>query len=265
MLASPTIKTGDTLDSTNRYTVQPTLLVVDTDPSAAAFIRHFVEGYDIFQIFRPDQILDKVEYYHPHAIIWNTQTQERLPEELTKMLQTPIIECSLPTPKAIALQIGVDVCIAKPISPSVLLQEIRSFMDVHNILIIDDDRDFVQLIERTIRKVPWDLKIRHAYDGLEGIVEIEKERPDLVLLDLIMPQMDGYQVLKRIKNQDSTEDIPVILLSGADFAEEVSKDDVSRIVVNAKTGGVGGIMHYLLAIIEAYTPDYESTSEFVLN
>jgi len=66
-------------------------------------------------------------------------------------------------------------------------------------------------------------KIIHALDGEIGLSLVIKEKPDLVLLDLILPKIDGFEVLKRIKENQETKNIPVIILTNLEESVDVGK------------------------------------------
>jgi len=92
-------------------------------------------------------------------------------------------------------------------------------MDKKNKLLIIDD-DTTTLME-LIGILKQDYTISTAKNGMSAIENIEKTAPDLVLLDLIMPGMSGFDVMKKLNQMDNTKDIPVILISGAiDIDEE---------------------------------------------
>ena len=78
------------------------------------------------------------------------------------------------------------------------------------ILIIDDDEVFAKILVDSLSKEKY--KVVHVVDGEEGLRLAQLENPDLILLDLVLPQMDGFEVLERIKNNESISKIPVIIL-----------------------------------------------------
>jgi len=80
------------------------------------------------------------------------------------------------------------------------------------ILCIDDDPDIQTTIELRMR--PYDVEIQHAFYGMQGVVETVNSQPDLVLMDLAMPNGDGHYLLDCLKNNSATADIPVIVLTG---------------------------------------------------
>ena len=76
-----------------------------------------------------------------------------------------------------------------------------------NILIIEDDKFLRELISRKL--INENFKIDEAIDGEEGLKKLQEAKPDLVLLDLILPGLDGFEVLERMKDNPSTSIIPV--------------------------------------------------------
>ena len=86
------------------------------------------------------------------------------------------------------------------------------------VLIIDDEKDYIEVLK--IRVVDaGDFDVFSARSGREGLATAKKEKPDLILLDIRMPKMDGFEVLKRLKKMPETVSIPVIMLT-ADCDEE---------------------------------------------
>ncbi len=81
----------------------------------------------------------------------------------------------------------------------------------HRILIVDDNRSLVLASERVLQKEGFD--VLTAFDGLEGLEKARAEKPDLIILDIVMPEMDGYEVCRQLKSDPDTARIPVIILS----------------------------------------------------
>jgi len=83
------------------------------------------------------------------------------------------------------------------------------------ILIIDDQKDNLISIEAVIGINITNCKVLTALSGKQGIKLAKEEQPDTILLDIIMPEMDGYEVCKQLKEDLSTKHIPIILISAA--------------------------------------------------
>jgi len=82
---------------------------------------------------------------------------------------------------------------------------------VNTILIIEDDPSIKQMYKMKFAEAKY--KVLEASTGVEGIEMAKKERPSIILLDIIIPQLDGFKVLQKLKDDDSTKKIPVILLT----------------------------------------------------
>jgi DNA-binding response OmpR family regulator len=89
------------------------------------------------------------------------------------------------------------------------------------ILIIEDDKFLRELIARKLNEE--DFEVSEAVDGEEGIKKIKEEKPDLILLDLILPGIDGFEVLARMREDSTLSSIPVIILSNLGQKEDVEK------------------------------------------
>lgn len=79
------------------------------------------------------------------------------------------------------------------------------------ILVVDDERHIVRLVEVNLTRAGYE--IATAYDGIEALEKVKSEKPDMIVLDVMMPRMDGFEVLKRLQADASTQDIPVIMLT----------------------------------------------------
>lgn len=92
---------------------------------------------------------------------------------------------------------------------------------MQTILIVEDDKFLRELIAQKLLKEKYE--VSEAIDGEQGIKKIKEEKPDLALLDLILPGIDGFEVLSRMKEDSSVASIPVIILSNLGQKEDVEK------------------------------------------
>jgi CheY-like chemotaxis protein len=90
-----------------------------------------------------------------------------------------------------------------------------------NILIVDDDRFLLDILSFTLKKAGYD--ILTAMDGNEALQLIENEHPDLVISDIMMPNLDGYAMLEKIRNNSSTIATKVIFLSAKGNPKDIEK------------------------------------------
>lgn len=79
------------------------------------------------------------------------------------------------------------------------------------ILVVDDEPDFATIVQGNLEKEGFEVDV--AYNGIEGIEKVKASPPDAIVLDVMMPEMDGYKVCKELKNDENFADIPIILLT----------------------------------------------------
>jgi len=83
--------------------------------------------------------------------------------------------------------------------------------DKQLILVVDDDTDLVEMVSMKLENE--DFRVAKAYDGLEAMDRIQEERPDLMVLDVMMPRKDGYTLCDELKTSDEYKDINIVLLT----------------------------------------------------
>ncbi len=121
------------------------------------------------------------------------------------------------------------------------------------VLIVDDEPDVVTMWQRSLLMEGFDVLC--AYDGISAVDMAEVDKPDLVLLDIMMPMMSGYDVCRQIKANPITEHIPVLCVTSAQSAE---------VRENAKAAGAQGLLikpfatRELVAQINRFLPSAQS-------
>ena len=97
-------------------------------------------------------------------------------------------------------------------------------MSKKKILIIEDESDQTMMVKARLEANGYE--VSSAFDGAEGLNKVQQEKPDLVLLDLILPKMDGFEVFTFLRKDPQTKSIPVIVITafGTEFAEERCRD-----------------------------------------
>ncbi len=91
------------------------------------------------------------------------------------------------------------------------------------VLIVDDEPMTVRLITRALAKIDKDLQIETAHDGFEAGQKLETFHPDLVILDILLPGVDGFRVLKNIRNHKNNQNIKICVISGVDIETTKAK------------------------------------------
>jgi CheY-like chemotaxis protein len=127
---------------------------------------------------------------------------------------TAIISCSLPSEQRAAQAYGAADYLVKPITQQALIKAIKALAKpIHNILVVDDERDVTRMLSRMIAAYDQRCEVLQANNGEDGLAIMYREHPDLVLLDIQMPVMDGFATLHHMKNDLMLQDIPVIIAS----------------------------------------------------
>ncbi|MCK5592382.1 MAG: response regulator [Candidatus Pacebacteria bacterium] len=89
------------------------------------------------------------------------------------------------------------------------------------ILIIDDEKLIVKAFEDHLKREGYDIEV--AYDGEEGLTKAKEFKPDLILLDILMPKVDGITLLRDLKNSSETESIPVVMITNLESKENIDE------------------------------------------
>lgn len=79
------------------------------------------------------------------------------------------------------------------------------------ILVVDDERHIVRLVEVNLQRAGYDVVT--AYDGVEALEKVKADKPDMIVLDVMMPRMDGFEVLQNLQADPESAEIPVIMLT----------------------------------------------------
>jgi two-component system cell cycle response regulator len=92
------------------------------------------------------------------------------------------------------------------------------------ILVVDDNRITTKLLRRYLEANGFEAK--EAYDGIECLEQVELQKPDTIVLDVMMPRLDGYETVRKLKSQEHTKDIPVVIVTALnDVANQLKSID----------------------------------------
>lgn len=97
------------------------------------------------------------------------------------------------------------------------------------ILLVDDHDQNLELLEAYLEDLR--AQVRTARDGVEALAKVAAEKPDLILLDIMMPRMSGYQVAKKLKADAATRDIPIIMVTALGEVSDIEKASDAGVTV----------------------------------
>jgi CheY-like chemotaxis protein/anti-sigma regulatory factor (Ser/Thr protein kinase) len=257
------LQEGRPLEPAQAATSSP-LLVADPDPSVGALIDSHIEHHEVVQVDDSDRLREAVIHHHPRAIVLNVPPKQRAEHDDSWSASVPIIECSLPSQAWVAQDLQIAACLTKPITAAQLGNTLEALGHVRDVLVVDDDIGFCQLIERMLQASNRGLEVRRAYSGPDGLAALRSQRPDVLLLDLIMPDVDGFQVLKEIRDDPAIASVPVVVLTATSLAEHALAQRGGEIVIRRTDGlQLGEILACMRAVVEILEPRYDERAAFV--
>ena len=133
----------------------------------------------------------------------------------------PVVMVSVMAEQENGSALDVEDYLVKPIDMNRLSRVIERATGQSNsqsLLLVDDDSASLEAMSRILEEAGW--KTSQASDGAEALEVLEKNRPAAIVLDLLMPVMDGFEFLEKLQTNDQLSSIPVIVLSGKDPSEK---------------------------------------------
>ena len=205
--------------------LRPRILVCDENQGLWTGLRRYSDEVELIETAGPASTLEELHRSPATVVMFNATAPTALWSAVTEVSQgapdTPLVGCLVPSPLARALEAGAADYLVKPITHSNLEEVIRSVgKPVERVLIVDDDPDVLRLWKRMLRTYDSALEISMASSGEQALAHLHTQPADLVLLDVLMPEMDGWQVLELMNRDEAIRDTPVVLLSAQDPTEQ---------------------------------------------
>ncbi len=220
-----------------------------------------LETYQITPVGDAAQVPALVHELRPQAVIINSAREHagRQAREVRQQLDhspIPIIMCPLVGKRRMGQMLGVLDYLIKPIGRDALLSVLdRVNSPVRRVLVVDDDPQMARLIARMLETSGRDYEVACAGNGIEGLCEMRAQRPDLLLLDLVMPGMDGHAMLAELRADPQLRDTPVVIITAQEHTPEEERQlEHNLLIVRSETGFTNAeVIAYLRNILEAAT------------
>jgi CheY-like chemotaxis protein len=197
------------------------ILVIEDEPRTAALLHGLLErvGYRVISASSGEEALVRVAECQPDLITIDIDLPGidgfdtiRLFRENPALETTPVVIISLVQDEETASELGVAASFDKPFEEDKLLECIEKILaEGQKILVCDPDATTRQLLEETLLQKGYHLIF--VQDGLDLLVQARKDQPQLIIMDLQLSDMDGYEVLRRLNRRPETVDIPVIAMT----------------------------------------------------
>ncbi|STY31383.1 sensory box histidine kinase/response regulator [Legionella wadsworthii] len=207
-----------------------TVLIVDDDPKIHEILQKTLDkaGINVLHAFHGEECLSLAKKYHPDLITldvimpmmdgWTTLTALKSDPNLVNI---PVILVSMLLEKDLGFALGAVDYVSKPIEPKLLMDKIQHILPadaIKSVLIVDDEADARNILRRSINKSGWSLM--EAQNGREALECLAKEPPSLILLDLMMPEMDGFEVIRELQKNEKWAQIPVIVITAKELTQK---------------------------------------------
>jgi len=194
------------------------VLLVTSSAEDAAMLQHALDGYSLQQVQTLKQAEEQTGQVFPRAVIVaaeaGTLQVENLPYDL------PVVHFSLP--RHAALSHNIHAQLVKPISRKVLLDTLQALgPGLRRILVVDDDPAMIRFVQQSLRadSDAGGYDLISALSGEQALALLETNPVDAILLDLELPDINGWELLANLQNQKKLNDIPVIIISAQDIPE----------------------------------------------
>ena len=215
------------------------VIVLNTDPRVIEFFERHLNRQHVIAVDSFNAVLSHLET-NPAALIMDKRDCDILQKNQAHQIimdRVTVITCPMPSGRRQMMTLGAADYLVKPISADVLKQSIHQLSIVpEHILIVDDEQEIVRLFGRLLKAILPDARITMAYTGQEALALLDMIHPDLVILDIMMPDVDGITVLETIKNTPESADIPIIIASAKGASEAISPSDHGNLFIQKPNG-----------------------------
>ena len=204
------------------------IVSIDDDPNVAVLLRQELEGdgYRVISALNADEGVALVKKHQPAAVTVDILMPGKDGWETIGMLKgdpetrdVPIIVVSAMDNRDLGISMGVKDYLVKPVDREALLSALKKIdPGMKHVLIVDDEPSARDLLVEILGDEG--LTTRTAVNGREALLRIEEEIPDAILLDLMMPEVDGFEVVQKLQENESWKGIPVIVVTAKDLELE---------------------------------------------
>jgi len=213
----------------------PWILVADDNQDVSGLFQHQLEraGFRVAVVNQGSRVVDVARQLQPELITLDllmdvdglSVLKELKSDPVTAHIPVVIVSVIPDDKKGIAL--GAADYLVKPLDEGELLACVRRILELGNggarkkILVVDDEIDIVGWLKHFLTHSGYE--VAEAYDGIQALEAVRQDPPDLILLDLKMPRMDGRTTLRRLRERPETREIPIVLLSANPVSDETER------------------------------------------
>ncbi|HHX45465.1 MAG TPA: response regulator [Chloroflexi bacterium] len=227
-----------------------TVVLMHGDESVLRLLQRYLDSFVIVRASDVAEAERLVRELHPLALIMpDGEASIALPASCLR------ISCPLPNLRRAARILGARDLLLKPVTRDDLMAAIdRLSARIERVLVIDDDSEMVRLLQRMLAARPSIIECMEAHNGREAMELLARWRPDLILLDLVLPELDGHDVLEALRQHASLASIPVIVISG-ELEESVALTPRAGVCLRkGERFTLAEVMAYLNSVLSVAAP-----------
>lgn len=227
----PTVGTSAALTRPRDGREKPLILIVDDEAPARELLASYLDSdYRVVMSASGTDALQKAKELRPDAITLDVlmangngfETLVALRKEQATAA-VPIIILSIVDQKEVGFALGATDYLVKPIRKPAILETIRKYVAPHAdddsaILIVDDDAKTLEILEETLRSAGYE--VQGVQSGTRALEVLSSKLVGAVVLDLMMPGMDGFQVLRHIRQQEALRELPIFVMTAKNLTSE---------------------------------------------
>jgi signal transduction histidine kinase/CheY-like chemotaxis protein/HAMP domain-containing protein len=202
------------------------VLCIDDDAEVIDLLRHYLipEGYSVRGAGSPEDGIRLARELQPSVITLDIMMPDKDGWQVLRELKSnpaskdiPVIIHSIIENRPLALSLGAFDVIAKPSEPKKVLSVVERACRSKNqpIMIVDDNPDFADSLKILLETEGY--RAIATYNGESALKDIEKINPSVLFLDLLMPGMDGFAIMKKLRSQERWRNLPIVVVSGAEI------------------------------------------------
>ncbi len=229
MLTEEASAVADAFPTVNINNESGTVLVIDDEKASRDLLKVHLEkaGWNVVFAADGQTGLKLAREIHPYAITldvlmpgldgWSVLEVLKADPVLNNI---PVVMCTILDEKQRGFALGATDFLVKPINRSELKAALTRYCNKEqcHLLVVEDDEATREMLVRTASKLGW--SVAEAANGKKGLQCIEAQQPDLILLDLMMPEVDGFGVVEVLQKKQIWRDIPVIIVTAKDLTHE---------------------------------------------
>ena len=243
-----------------------TILVIDDDAGACEIIERFLEkdGFNVVTALSGEEGLRLAHQLQPAAITLDVMMPDMDGWSVLRALKAdpvlqyvPVVMLTMVDDKSKGYSLGATDYLTKPVDRERLHNTLAKYYapgESCSVLLVEDDQPTREMMARTLEKSDW--TVSEAGNGREALERLAQQKPRLILLDLMMPVMDGFDFLLEMRTNADWQDIPVIVLTAKDLTDEDRRVLSGRVEQIVEKGACAHeqVVNLIRQVVDHHTP-----------